>query len=247
MHSDTGDSGDIGGTSGAGDTGDKAAVGVPDKGGKVAVSTRRRPAHLDSKVGRMARLRQLTWSPPSRAVARTMLSLRRLIRAGCRPPRRWSWPAAATRSLCSCRFRSIGDAVSYGRSGAELSHRRRVRCATRQTFEDLGGTFMKFGQLVASSPGVFGEEVSDEFRACLDTGPDRGLPAHPKPDRGRSRNGAGGRLRRVRPGARRARLDRRGAPCTASRREGRRGQDSPAGGPPASCRRTSTCSNHFSS
>ena len=41
----------------------------------------------------------------------------------------------------------------------------------RQTFEDLGGTFMKFGQLVASSPGVFGEEVSDEFRACLDTGP----------------------------------------------------------------------------
>ncbi len=41
----------------------------------------------------------------------------------------------------------------------------------RMTFEDLGGTFMKFGQLVASSPGVFGEEVSDEFRACLDTGP----------------------------------------------------------------------------
>ena len=41
----------------------------------------------------------------------------------------------------------------------------------RQTFEHLGGTFMKFGQLVASSPGVFGEEVSDEFRACLDTGP----------------------------------------------------------------------------
>ncbi len=41
----------------------------------------------------------------------------------------------------------------------------------RQTFEDLGGTFMKFGQLVASSPGVFGDAVSDEFRACLDTGP----------------------------------------------------------------------------
>jgi predicted unusual protein kinase regulating ubiquinone biosynthesis (AarF/ABC1/UbiB family) len=41
----------------------------------------------------------------------------------------------------------------------------------RQTFEDLGGTFIKFGQLVASSPGVFGEAVSDEFRTCLDTGP----------------------------------------------------------------------------
>jgi ubiquinone biosynthesis protein len=41
----------------------------------------------------------------------------------------------------------------------------------RLMVEDLGGTFMKFGQLVASSPGLFGEEVSDEFRSCLDTGP----------------------------------------------------------------------------
>jgi predicted unusual protein kinase regulating ubiquinone biosynthesis (AarF/ABC1/UbiB family) len=61
----------------------------------------------------------------------------------------------------------------------------------RKTFEDLGGTYMKFGQLVASSPGVFGEEFSDEFRTCLDTGPtvpfkivreviesDLGMPLH---------------------------------------------------------------------
>jgi aarF domain-containing kinase len=41
----------------------------------------------------------------------------------------------------------------------------------RRTFEALGGTYMKFGQLVASSPGVFGEEFADEFRSCLDTGP----------------------------------------------------------------------------
>lgn len=41
----------------------------------------------------------------------------------------------------------------------------------RMLFEDLGVTFVKFGQLVASSPGVFGEEVADEFRSCLDTGP----------------------------------------------------------------------------
>ena len=44
---------------------------------------------------------------------------------------------------------------------------RRLRLA----FEDLGGTFMKFGQLIASSPAMFGEEVADEFRACLDLGP----------------------------------------------------------------------------
>jgi predicted unusual protein kinase regulating ubiquinone biosynthesis (AarF/ABC1/UbiB family) len=41
----------------------------------------------------------------------------------------------------------------------------------RLTVEELGGTFMKFGQLVASSPGLFGDEVADEFRSCLDTGP----------------------------------------------------------------------------
>ena len=41
----------------------------------------------------------------------------------------------------------------------------------RRTFEELGGTFVKFGQLVASSPGVFGEETAEAFRTFLDTGP----------------------------------------------------------------------------
>lgn len=41
----------------------------------------------------------------------------------------------------------------------------------RLTFEELGATYVKFGQLLGSSPGVFGTEVSDEFRTCLDTGP----------------------------------------------------------------------------
>jgi len=40
----------------------------------------------------------------------------------------------------------------------------------RLTFEELGATFMKFGQLIGSAPGVFGEEVANEFRSCLDTG-----------------------------------------------------------------------------
>ena len=47
----------------------------------------------------------------------------------------------------------------------------------RKSFQDLGGTFMKFGQIIASSPGMFGDEVANEFRACLDTG-----PAVPFPD-----------------------------------------------------------------
>jgi aarF domain-containing kinase len=59
-----------------------------------------------------------------------------------------------------------------------LGHRPRRKLAPsafarplRLTFEDLGGTFIKFGQIMASSPGMFGEEVAQEFRSCLDTGP----------------------------------------------------------------------------
>ena len=41
----------------------------------------------------------------------------------------------------------------------------------REVFETLGATFVKFGQLVASAPGAFGDAIADEFRSCLDTGP----------------------------------------------------------------------------
>lgn len=42
--------------------------------------------------------------------------------------------------------------------------------AVREAFEHLGATYVKFGQLVGSSPGAFGEEAASEFRSCLDTG-----------------------------------------------------------------------------
>ena len=41
----------------------------------------------------------------------------------------------------------------------------------RRTFDNLGATFTKFGQLIASAPSLFGEEVAHEFRGCLDAGP----------------------------------------------------------------------------
>jgi predicted unusual protein kinase regulating ubiquinone biosynthesis (AarF/ABC1/UbiB family) len=41
----------------------------------------------------------------------------------------------------------------------------------RRALEQSGGTFVKFGQIVASSSGLFGEVLSEEFRSCLDTGP----------------------------------------------------------------------------
>jgi ubiquinone biosynthesis protein len=47
----------------------------------------------------------------------------------------------------------------------------------RLIFEDLGGTFIKFGQIIASSPAMFGEAVANEFRSCLDTGPAVDFPS----------------------------------------------------------------------
>jgi ubiquinone biosynthesis protein len=44
-----------------------------------------------------------------------------------------------------------------------------------QTFSDLGPTYVKFGQIIASSPGAFGEPLSREFRSLLDAVP----PADP--------------------------------------------------------------------
>lgn len=41
----------------------------------------------------------------------------------------------------------------------------------RRSFEELGATYVKFGQLLSSSPGVFGDVVANEFRTCLDAGP----------------------------------------------------------------------------
>ncbi|MCV7169488.1 AarF/ABC1/UbiB kinase family protein [Mycobacterium manitobense] len=40
-----------------------------------------------------------------------------------------------------------------------------------QTFADLGPTYVKFGQIIASSPGAFGEPLSREFRSLLDRVP----------------------------------------------------------------------------
>ncbi len=43
--------------------------------------------------------------------------------------------------------------------------------ASRKTLEGLGSTYVKFGQFIASAPGIVGEAMAEEFRACLDAGP----------------------------------------------------------------------------
>jgi len=54
-----------------------------------------------------------------------------------------------------------------GRSGVRLSWAR----ALREAFEFLGPTYIKFGQIIASSEGLFSREMSEEFRLCLDQVP----------------------------------------------------------------------------
>ena len=42
----------------------------------------------------------------------------------------------------------------------------------RELFEVLGPTFIKLGQIIASSPGLFPRRYSDEFKKCLDRVPE---------------------------------------------------------------------------
>ncbi len=93
-------------------------------------------------------------------------------------PRRLPDP---TRRALLRRSRTIAKVVAVHFTPTVIRQVRRIRQGPlpaaqlarplRKSFQDLGGTFMKFGQIIASSPGMFGDEVADEFRACLDSGP----------------------------------------------------------------------------
>ncbi|WAC58107.1 AarF/UbiB family protein [Gordonia sp. SL306] len=67
-------------------------------------------------------------------------------------------------------FHTLGDAVHGRRPTAQ-----RVAHEIRTTFEHLGPTYVKLGQLIASSPGVFSDTLSAEFESLLD----RVRPADP--------------------------------------------------------------------
>jgi hypothetical protein len=77
---------------------------------------------------------------------------------------------------------SIAAAAAEGAgrvAGRRLCGRARPHDAVLEVsrgFERLGSTFAKLGQIVAATPGMFGEHVSEVFRSCLDAGPV--VPAH---------------------------------------------------------------------
>lgn len=90
-------------------------------------------------------------------------------------PRRLPTTSAAQRRRRAAKITRV-TARHFAPMLAQAARRRSITAADwavplRKTFEDLGTTFLKFGQLIGSAPGVFGEEVAAEFRSCLDTGP----------------------------------------------------------------------------
>jgi aarF domain-containing kinase len=59
-------------------------------------------------------------------------------------------------------------ALGAGLGSAVTGRRDRAPAILRKSFEDLGPTYIKLGQLIASSQGLFPERYCIEFRKCLD-------------------------------------------------------------------------------
>ena len=79
-------------------------------------------------------------------------------------------------------FREVGRMAATARIGARHGFRfvakgskndrgQRGASELRHAFEELGPTYVKLAQLIASSPGLFPDVLADEFRACLDMVP----------------------------------------------------------------------------
>src|SRR5688572_13785250 len=81
-------------------------------------------------------------------------------------------PSAARRArrlaaTAAAFIRRMGEVPLARHRGSEHG----LSTAVRTAFDDLGVTYVKFGQLVGSSPSAVGDEVAGEFRSCLDQGP----------------------------------------------------------------------------
>ena len=78
-------------------------------------------------------------------------------------------PREARRALSTGRLLARA-ALQTARRGPQ--HRSaRGSAALRASFEELGPTYVKLAQLIASSPGLFPDVLADELRACLDSVP----------------------------------------------------------------------------
>ena len=83
-------------------------------------------------------------------------------------------PAASRREVAARLTQVIGSSTRHLSPLLGRAARRRpvddavLAKALRKIFDDMGGSFAKFGQLIGSSPSLFGDEVAAEFRSTLD-------------------------------------------------------------------------------
>lgn len=70
-------------------------------------------------------------------------------------------------------MRVLQTASILARTGGAwlLGRRPELPVLLRETFEQLGSTYIKLGQFIASSPSIFPEEYVEEFQKCLDSTP----------------------------------------------------------------------------
>lgn len=70
-------------------------------------------------------------------------------------------------------LRVLQTASVLARTGGAwlLGRRPELPVLLRETFEQLGSTYIKLGQFIASSPSLFPEEYVEEFQKCLDDTP----------------------------------------------------------------------------
>ncbi len=77
------------------------------------------------------------------------------------------------RDVVDSSFRIGQTASVVGRTGVNwlLGRRPPAPILMRQTFEQLGATYIKLGQFIASAPSLFPREYVDAFQGCLDDVP----------------------------------------------------------------------------
>jgi predicted unusual protein kinase regulating ubiquinone biosynthesis (AarF/ABC1/UbiB family) len=66
---------------------------------------------------------------------------------------------------------SFGRHVSGAVAGRVAGNAGSPAQGIRRAFEDLGATYIKFGQMIASAPAIIPAAIADEFRTTLDSGP----------------------------------------------------------------------------
>lgn len=84
---------------------------------------------------------------------------------------RSGWRLAFSGALGGARVLQTLSVLARNGAGWWLGNRPPVPAVLRKVFEELGTTYVKLGQFIASSPSLFPEAYVEEFQKCLDQTP----------------------------------------------------------------------------